>query len=64
MGVYLGDLLGKALQMPSIIFKTVVHPLSYVLSGGITLVFALIVNTITNKMIDSIDPVEALKSVE
>ena len=64
LGVYLGDLLGRALQMPSIVFRTVVHPLSYVLSGGITLVFALIVNTITNKMIDSIDPVEALKSVE
>ncbi|MDO4983190.1 MAG: hypothetical protein Q4E35_06505 [Eubacteriales bacterium] len=64
LGVYLGRLLGKALQMPAIVFRTVIHPVSYVFSGGITFIFALIVNIMTNRMIDKIDPIEALKCVE
>lgn len=39
LGEYLGRLLGMALQIPDIVFRTVIHPVSYVISGGITLFF-------------------------
>ena len=64
LGVYFGKLLGDALVLPSIIFRTVIHPVSYAIACGITVTFALIVELMTNRIIDRVDPIEALKCVE
>ncbi|WP_144743512.1 ABC transporter permease [Enorma burkinafasonensis] len=63
-GYVLGDVLLHALKMPSISFLTVVTPISYVLAAVLPLVFALVVNLITNRTLNRIDMIEALKSVE
>ncbi len=63
-GYVLGDVLLHALKMPSISFMTVVMPTSYVLAAILPLVFALVVNLITNRSLNRIDMIEALKSVE
>ena len=63
-GYVLGDVLLHALKMPSISFLTTVTPVSYVLAAVLPLVFALVVNLITNRTLNRIDMIEALKSVE
>ena len=63
-GYVLGDVLLHALKMPSISFLTTVTPLSYVLAAILPLVFALVVNLITNRTLNRINMIEALKSVE
>ena len=72
IGILLGIPLGYAfaqtltqiLSLPSMYLEVSLHPISYFIAGGLSLVFALIVNVITDKSLDQIDPVEALKSVE
>ncbi|WP_291289973.1 FtsX-like permease family protein [Enorma sp.] len=64
LGYVLGDMLLHALKMPSISFLTVVTPVSYVFAAVLPLVFALAVNLITNRTLNRIDMIEALKSVE
>ncbi len=72
IGILLGIPLGYAfaqtltqiLSLPSMYLAVSLHPISYFIAGGLSLVFALIVNVITDKSLDQIDPVEALKSVE
>lgn len=67
-GMPLGRLFGiwlmSVLQMPSIYFQPSLYPESYVYAAAIAICFALLVNLITNKTLNRIDPVEALKSVE
>ena len=67
-GLFLGTLLGHALtsvlDMPSLYFAVNIHPVSYLISFVLSLVFAFIVQIITNRTLNSIDPVEALKSIE
>lgn len=53
-----------ALNMPSIHFAVEVEPASYVISAAVTFCFAVVVNWITNRTLDRISMVEALKSVE
>ncbi len=72
LGVLLGLPLGYAiarsltwiLKMPSIYFDVVVDPLSYVISAALAFAFTLVVNRVTNRSIDRIDMVGALKSAE
>lgn len=72
LGILLGMPLGKAmgiwlmsiLKMPSIYFADQLKPISYLYATAITIIFAFIVNLITDKSLDKIDPVEALKSIE
>ncbi len=72
MGIILGIPLGTAfaetltaiLNLPSIYLAVSLHPVSYVISAGLTAGFALLVNLITDRSLDRIDPVEALKSIE
>lgn len=72
IGILLGMPLGKVfgvwlmsiLQMPSIYFSSTLYPISYLIAGVIALTFALIVNFITDRSLDKINPVEALKSIE
>ena len=72
LGILLGMPLGKGfgiwlmsiLKMPSIYFADYLAPISYLYAGVIAITFAFIVNKITDKSLDKIDPVEALKSIE
>ncbi len=64
LGHYLSKLLTVVLKMPSIYFAVHIEAVSYVISALITFCFALLVNLMTNRMLDRIDMVEALKSVE
>lgn len=52
------------LKMPSIFFDVVVDPWCYALAAAFSIVFALAVSLITNRMLTRIDMVEALKSPE
>lgn len=72
LGIVLGMPLGKAfgiwlmsiLKMPSIYFADYLAPVSYLYAAVIAIIFAFVVNKITDKSLDKIDPVEALKSIE
>ncbi len=68
LGLPLGSLLGgcltNALNMPSIYFAVTTYNISYVYAAVISFGFALMVNFMTNKTLDHINPVEALKSIE
>lgn len=63
-GRILSDFLIAALNMPSIQFAVHIAPVSYLFSAAITFGFAIIVNWMTNRTLDRINMVEALKSVE
>ncbi len=52
------------LKMPSIYFDVVVAPWCYALAAAFSIVFALAVSLITNRMLDRVIMVEALKSPE
>ena len=52
------------LKMPSIFFDVLVAPWCYALAAALTVVFALAVSLITNRMLDRVDMVGALKSPE
>lgn len=64
LGRWLSGLLTSALRMPSIHFAVNVYPISYVYAALLSLCFALIVNFMTNRTLNQIDMVEALKSME
>ncbi|MBT1165744.1 FtsX-like permease family protein [Bifidobacterium simiarum] len=68
VGLPLGRLAGEGLtmvlRMPSIYFAVHVQWPSYVISGVLSLAFALLVTLATNRMLDRIDMVGALKSPE
>ena len=63
-GKLFGIWLMSILKMPSIYFAAHLEPISYLYSAVIAIVFAFLVNLITDKSLDKIDPVEALKSIE
>lgn len=64
LGRFVCGLLTAALNMPGIYFEVEVHWWSYLIAAAATLVFALLVQLITNPVLDRIDPVSSLKSVE
>ena len=68
LGVPLGGVLAESftyiLQMPSLYFDVEVEPLSYVLSVLLAFGFTFIVNLATNRTLNKIDMVGALKSAE
>ena len=72
LGILIGMPLGKGfgiwlmsiLKMPSIYFADYLAPISYVYAAIMAIIFAFVVNSITDKFLDKIDPVEALKSIE
>ena len=63
-GAVLSSMLTELLKMPSIYFAVTIYPRSYGICAAIALIFALIVQLLTNRSLNVIDPVEALKSVE
>lgn len=64
LGRWIGGLLTAALNMPSLYFEVEVHWYSYVIAVAATLAFALLVQLFTNPVLDRIEPVSSLKSVE
>ena len=64
VGTFLSSLLTDILNMPSIYFAITIYNRSYGIAAGIALGFAFIVQFLTDRSLDVIDPVEALKSVE
>lgn len=64
LGYILGNCLTYALKMPSIYFAVTIYPISFLISAVISFVFALLVGFITDRSLDAIDPIEALKSIE
>ena len=64
LGRFVGGLLTMALNMPSLYFEVEVKPLSYVIAAAATMAFALLVQLFVNPVLDRIDPISSLKSVE
>jgi len=64
VGAALSSMLTDILNMPSIYFAVTIYGRSYFVAAGIALVFAFIVQFLTDRTLDVINPVEALKSVE
>ncbi len=64
VGRVLSGFLTTALNMPSMHFAVHIEPVSYLISAAITFCFAVVVNWLTNRALDRINMVEALKSVE
>ncbi len=64
LGWAFAQTLTSILTLPSMYLEVSLHPVSYFIAAGLSLAFALIVNVITDKSLNAIDPVEALKSVE
>ncbi|MFR9005878.1 MAG: hypothetical protein ACLVKA_05700 [Collinsella aerofaciens] len=48
--------------MPSLFFDTIVEPQTYLFASVMSFVFTLIINRMTNRSLDRIDMVGALKS--
>lgn len=64
LGRFVGGLLTAALNMPALYFEVECTPLSYVIAAGVTMAFALLVQLFVNPVLDRIDPISSLKSVE
>lgn len=64
LGKIMGEWLMGVLEMPSIYFYPSLYPESYAYAAIMSICFALLVNLMTNKSLNKIDPVEALKSIE
>ena len=64
LGRFIGGLLTAALNMPSLYFEVECKPLSYVIAAVATMAFALLVQLLVNPVLDRIDPISSLKSVE
>lgn len=64
LGRFVGGLLTAALNMPALYFEVECKPLSYVIAAVATMAFALLVQLLVNPILDRIDPISSLKSVE
>lgn len=64
LGDFIGRMLTSVLNLPSIHFAVSIYPASYFIAAGAAVCFAFAVNFITDRVLDKIDPVNALKSVE
>ena len=64
LGRFVGGLLTAALNMPALYFEVECTPLSYVIAAGATMAFALLVQLFVNPVLDRIDPISSLKSVD
>ena len=64
VGALLSSTLTDLLDMPSIYFAITIYNRSYWITAAMALVFAFVVQFLTDRSLDVIDPVEALKSVE
>ena len=63
-GTILAQSLTYVLNMPSIHFAETIRPISYLYTVLLSFGFAVVVNLITNRVLNHIDMVESLKSME
>lgn len=63
-GRFLVDFVVRTAEIDMVMFGRTVHPLSFLISGLITICFAVIVMLFMHKRLMKVDMVEALKSVE
>ena len=64
LGYCFAQSLSLLLNLPSIYLPSSLHPISYAYAAVLGIAFAIIVNLITNRSLDRLDPATALKSVE
>ena len=64
LGYAIARFLTYVLRMPSLFFDTVVEWPTYAVAAVMSLVFTLVINQFTNRSLDKIDMVGALKSAE
>ena len=64
LGYLITRFLTFVLRMPSLFFNTIVEPQTYVFASVMSLAFTLVINAITNRALDRVDMVGALKSAE
>ncbi|MBQ8591772.1 MAG: hypothetical protein IJ485_03360 [Lachnospiraceae bacterium] len=64
LGAALSTTLTTILNMPSIYFAVTIYNRSYFFAAGLAFLFAFMVQLMTDRSLNEIDPVEALKSVE
>lgn len=64
VGAALSSTLTSILRMPSIYFEVTIYTKSFFFSAGLAMLFALLVQVMTDRTLNGIAPAEALKSVE
>lgn len=64
VGAAMSNTLTSILNMPSIYFAVTIYNKSYFFAAGLALLFALLVQFMTDRTLNAIAPAEALKSVE
>ena len=64
LGYVLAESFTYVLQMPSLYFDVEVAPLSFLVAVALSFIFTIIVNLVTNRTLNRIDMVGALKSAE
>ena len=64
VGAALSGTLTSILNMPSIYFAVTIYNKSYFFAAGLALLFAFLVQFMTDRTLNAIAPAEALKSVE
>lgn len=64
LGYLFAQTLPVILRLPAMYLRASLHGISYVYAMLLTLAFAFLVNFLTDRILDRINPVEALKSVE
>lgn len=64
LGRWIASMLTSALNMPSMYFELYISPFSYAIAALATLAFAFLVRVFVNPVLNRIDPVSSLKSVE
>ena len=64
LGRFLVDFVVKTAEIDMVMFGREVHPMSFVLSAVITIIFALTVMLFMHRRLMKVNMVEALKSVE
>jgi len=63
-GVFLNGFILTTVEIDMFKFPHIILPVSFVMAGGISILFALVVNALTYRKLVAIDMVGALKSVE
>ena len=64
VGAAMSNTLTSILRMPSIYFQVTIYNKSYFFAAGLAMLFALLVQVMTDRTLNGIAPAEALKSVE
>lgn len=64
VGIWLHHFVIVTVEVAGVMFGRSIEPLSYLMAGGLTIVFTVLVNMIMRPMIRKIDMVESMKAVD